>query len=57
MTPKVRKGRSLSIGHGGSDSPDPDTLASPLKFQDIFSAYDDILKAFDGSARFDETGW
>jgi hypothetical protein len=56
-TPKVRKARSRSITHGGNDLSDPATPVSPSKLQDIFSAYDDILKAFDGSARFDETGW
>jgi hypothetical protein len=53
--PKGRSVRRRSTGHGSGET--PPTHSSPAQLQDIFSAYDEILKDFDGSFRIDSTGW
>lgn len=53
--PKARQVRRRSFGHGSGES--PSTPSSPAQLQDIFTAYDEILKDFDGSFRIDSTGW
>jgi hypothetical protein len=59
--PKVRSVRRRSVGHGSGTPPTPSspppTPSSPAQLQDIFTAYDEILKDFDGSFRIDSTGW
>lgn len=55
--PKARSVRRRSIGHGGCESPPTPSPSSPAQLQDIFTAYDEILKDFDGSFRIDSTGW
>jgi hypothetical protein len=55
--PKVRSVRRRSIGHASGESPSGPVPSSPAQLQDIFTAYDEILKDFDGSFRMDSTGW